>query len=628
MPQVETPSNSNFRAIRDSALKALRRFPFVLLAAALATGIAISWLFHSHGQNFDEYFLFTGRILILALLGIPWLYSLSVFAERRRERGIKIWLPLLGIGALLLYYIRLGRLLNSEVPEPFFFELAALWFGLHFLAAYAPFIGVEEPRGFWEYNRSLFLRFLLALLFSVTLWIGIGLFFGLLNLILGKDLSMIYWVAALIILGIFNTWFFLAGVPEDWQALQREPRPYPRALKFFAQFVLVPLVVLILLGMEIVFLQALARPPEPPLEPQIWIATAFLLLGGFGLLTFLLLFPLSLGSGRNWLQYYRRGLAIALLPPLLWLAYQTIDEVRSTGWTPSHYYLLLLSAWGIGMGVYLATVRHPKIQWIPMSLSLLAGISVLPLVGAASFTRRSQENHLAALFDQSGLKLGEPDLGKIVALPEASRGHLSNRAELLRKNSGCEALRPFFGEDIDKTHLEDCRSERLRAALNPDAGPRALEDAGVKAVRLNFNLKERSNPGVTVEGFSYYFPENGIERHLQSKEGATCAQDATEPTLCVVFDQDKQSLDFFLDRKPLGKVELPPTLQSLVSQHAAGVKQSPDGGENYYSLTERELSFDYPLPGHKLRLLFTSLFLEKRDERVSASAVNFSVLLK
>lgn len=617
-------------SIRQSANKTLCRFPLVLLTAAIATGIGISWLFHPWSDSFTGFFLISGRFLLVSLLGIPWLYSLTLFAERFRQGSAKRWIPWLGVAVMALYYLRLTRLPTLESPEAFFFEVVAIWFGLHFLAAYAPFIGGEEARGFWEYNRAIFLRFLLALLFSATLCLGIGIFFSLLSAIFKMDFIKVYSVTALFVLGIFNTWFFLAGVPSDWAALEQEPRPYPRALKFFAQFVLVPLVVLIGLGMEILFVKELVGAQKSALE----VASGFLVLGAFGLLTFLLLHPLAEGRKPSWLQVYRRGLAIVMLPPLLWLTHSTMGEIRSQGVTQEHYFLLLLSAWGIGMALYLLVMRSPKIKWIPMSLSLLAFFSAMPPLGAASFTRRSQGDRLAALFDQSGLQKGAPDLNKLVALPEETRAKLSEKTELLRKNFGCEALKPFFGDLVQSSEQDgvDCRSQRLRVALNLDSGPKSLQQAEIPPLHLNFNRRSKSSyEAIRVEGFAYYFPESGIEWVEKAQGGAACSQETQGPTLCASLDKENQTLELFLNRQALGPIDLKPTLEKLVAKHAVDLppQQPKDAApDHYYDLSEQDLSFDFLLSGKRLRLAFSSLFLEKRGEQLNANALQFSALLQ
>jgi hypothetical protein len=52
-----------------------------------------------------------------------------------------------------------------------------------------------------------------------------------------------YYFLFLSVAFLFNTWFFLAGVPSDWQELETE-YDYPSGLRMFVQFILLPLVTL------------------------------------------------------------------------------------------------------------------------------------------------------------------------------------------------------------------------------------------------------------------------------------------------------------------------------------------------------------------------------------------------
>src|SRR5690606_11180426 len=90
-------------------------------------------------------------------------------------------------------------------------------FAFHQLVAFAPFIRREGSGGFWHFNKSLFLRFLTAALYSVTLFVGLAIAVFAVEELFGLDLpSKIYsQLFAVIAIG-FNTLFFLAGVPATF----------------------------------------------------------------------------------------------------------------------------------------------------------------------------------------------------------------------------------------------------------------------------------------------------------------------------------------------------------------------------------------------------------------------------
>ena len=84
-----------------------------------------------------------------------------------------------------------------------------------------PYLAVSEPNGFWQYNRSLFLRFCLAALYSGVLYVGLVVaLFAINQLFKAQIASVVYARLWLTISFVFNTWFFLAGVPRDLPALE------------------------------------------------------------------------------------------------------------------------------------------------------------------------------------------------------------------------------------------------------------------------------------------------------------------------------------------------------------------------------------------------------------------------
>lgn len=95
---------------------------------------------------------------------------------------------------------------------------------------------------FWQFNRILFLGYLLAALYAVVLWVGLAIALLAIDKLLGVDVPSRTYPHLLVLLAfVFHPWFFLSRVPEDHRALDQETS-YPLGLKVFTQFVLIPLV--------------------------------------------------------------------------------------------------------------------------------------------------------------------------------------------------------------------------------------------------------------------------------------------------------------------------------------------------------------------------------------------------
>lgn len=623
--QSPTPQTAAKSGLLAASARTLRRFPGVLAVAALGTALVIQAAFQS-GDAPGTWAHW--RLLLVAALGISWLYSLSLIAERRWRGAARQLLPLgFGFATLGLYYLRLRSLNEATFSESFLFEYLGLFFALHAFAAYAPYLGHREPRGFWEYNRRIFLRILAALLFSGTLYLGSVVFFAALSRIFSFPiLNYVLVFIAATILGIFNTWFFLAGVPEDFEALERRPPPYPRGLKAFAQFILLPLTVAIGFVLELWLIQRLATGRIVDAAS----AGAFFAWGGFGLLTYLLLYPLREDPGARWLKVFEKGFFLGLFPMLGAVAYAVFRLIQHFGWTPLRYYAVVLSLWGLGLCLYFLLVKRPGIRWIPVSLSLIALFTVSGPQGPYQVSRRSQEARLAASLREAGLAPGAPATQALLALPAATKERLLGQVGYLEGRYGCEGLRPYFGprlEAVDEAGKPSCDLRNLRRILtrDPSLPPERFVEA--EAVAINFLTEYPSYREIAVRGFDLYFPSAAVHFLEGGRSKADCPQGNQDAPVCAVLPKEGRELELYLEGRPLGKIDLEPIYAPLLkSRYEAATpaeRESP-----VFHLKPEEMTFDLALPAGKARLRFDQIRLEKRGATVFPDYVRFSLLFQ
>src|SRR5690606_1713700 len=159
---------------------------------------------------------------------------------------------------------------------------------------------------------ALFLRFLTAVLYSVVLYAGLAVGLMALEELFGLDIEgKFYFRLLLVIAGIFNTLMFLSGIPE--KPLSDEAAgDYPKSLKIFTQYVLIPLVsvyVLILLAYEFKIL----------LEwdlPRGWVSNLIIAFAVFGILSLLLVYPVRNSQEDKWIRWYSKTYYWVMLPLL------------------------------------------------------------------------------------------------------------------------------------------------------------------------------------------------------------------------------------------------------------------------------------------------------------------------
>ena len=374
----------------DAGRRAARRFPLVLLAGVV-TAAAGMYLINTDGDDKQAI-----RLMLAAGLGLPLNFALALAAERRARSKAAYWLIAgAGIVVLAAFWYAFPRWTEPQQAMRFV-QLAAT---VHLFVAFAPFIGTSEPRAFWQYNRILLQRFLLAAVYAAVLWIGIcGALLALDKLfglaIEGEAYGRLWMVMAF----VFHPWFFLSGIPEDVGALETVI-DYPRDIRFFTQYVLVPIVVTYLVILTLYLGKVLITREWP----SGWIGYLVSGVAGVGILSWLLVHPLEESAEHRWVKTFTRGFWIALLPAIvmLWLAiWKRVDQY---GLTERRYFLLVLSLWLAAIALYYTFSRSRSIKVIPASLCALGILSFAGPWGAYTVSRWSQEERLEDAFERNAM---------------------------------------------------------------------------------------------------------------------------------------------------------------------------------------------------------------------------------
>jgi hypothetical protein len=278
-------------------------------------------------------------------------------------------------------------------PEPVqlarYVELAV---SFHLLAAFLPYTGLDEPNGFWQYNKALFTRFLMAALFAGVLYGGLAIALAALDKLLGVDVpGEAYGRLWMIIAFVFTTWFFTGGIPDDLAALEQQ-RDVPAGLRIFAQYVLVPIVVIYLVILTLYLGKVLIERQWP----SGWIGYLVSSVATVGILAWLLVRPLE-DTEHRWVRTYTRGFYVAILPAIvmLWLAIG--KRVAQYGVTERRYFMIVLSLWWAGIAVYYTLGRSRNIRVIPATLCLLGLVTFMGPWGAYKVSLASQRGRLDRL---------------------------------------------------------------------------------------------------------------------------------------------------------------------------------------------------------------------------------------
>src|SRR5699024_3468757 len=172
----------------------------------------------------------------------------------------------------------------------------------------------------------------------------------------------------------FNTWFFLAGIPDPIHKLDRI-RNYPKGLKVFTQNILIPLVIIYM----IILYLYMAKIITQWAWPEGWISILVLSFSIAGILANLLLHPLRNDIKYKWVKRFSKGYYWILVPLSILLLLAIWRRISEYGITVERYFVLVLGLWLTGIVLYFVISRAKNIKVIPASLCIVAfAISIGP----------------------------------------------------------------------------------------------------------------------------------------------------------------------------------------------------------------------------------------------------------
>jgi len=429
------------QVVRESS-RTFMRFPFVLVTAAVGT-LAALILVNYEGPPVSSVLF---NILFASILGFPLLLAFALVAEKRGwHTSTALGTQVIGVLLLIAYALSVPSDILSA-PLIHVHRLLMLALALSLLVATAPFAASRQLNGFWYYNKTLLQRILLAALFSVILYAGLAIALAAVDQLFGVDVPKKYYgELGVFILGIFATWFFLAGVPENLDELE-VLADYPKVLKVFGQFILSPLLLVYL----VILYAYLAKITIEWSWPQGWVSGLIFGFAATGISVYLLLYPIRERAENRWIQVATRWFWIVMVPLIVVLLLAIWRRVSEYGITESRYFALELGVWLTAMVVYFLASKTKSIKVIPSSICVLALLTSFGPWGVFQVSERSQADRLQGLLTQHHLLANGKVQKAQGEVPSADAGQISSIVRYLHDVHGYEQIQPWFAESLKR----------------------------------------------------------------------------------------------------------------------------------------------------------------------------------
>ena len=482
---VKFPSIQN---VLDSTKNTIFRFPSEFIATLVGTIYSLLFI-DNIDANPEQLYI---KIIIVSALCMVLFLCISLYFESNKTKELFRFLTRFILGGLIVLFV---FNLSEKITFIEGLQLFVLSISLHLLVSFAGFLPKKyNQEEFWEFNKQLFIRIITSGIYSLVLYVGLAIAVTAITKLFNVEFyKEIYGHLFVIIAGLFNTIFFLAGVPE----INNEASPlnlsYPKGLKNFTQYVLMPLISLylvILISYEIKILVTFSLPVG-------WVSYLVLVFAIFGILSFLLVLPIAKEKGNLWMRTFSRWFYYLLVPLLGLLFWAILYRINLYGFTHERYYVFLLSIWLSIVVAYFIIQKQPKIKFIPISMCLFGLLSIAGPQSSDSISKNSQlarfEKYMKVIKKEKLTFKQEQDLSSIVSF--------------LEENYGVKVLAPFTGNKLtallkkDKTPNSSQIMEALGLEFRSD-----YETNENDGNYFNYNFNETENQSITnVHGYDLLF---------------------------------------------------------------------------------------------------------------------------
>jgi hypothetical protein len=597
----------SIQQILQHAVRTFKRFPLVLINAMVGT-IAVVILVDHEGPP-QATFLF--NIMMAAILGIPLLTGFALLAEKQKwNRWIALGWQIFGLVLLVGY----GFLIPSdlwEAPAIHILRTILIAIGLHLFVSFAPFTAAGETNGFWHYNKILLLRVIITTVYITVLYAGLALALAALDNLFGMNVpGKRYAELWFMILGVCATWTFLAGIPEKLDQLEAAT-DYPKGIKIFAQYILLPLVLVYLLILYAYLTKILIAWDWP----QGWVGRLILGFATTGIFSILLLYPVRNLTENVWIRTAGRWFYVVMIPLVIMLLLALWRRISEYGITESRYIGIALGIWLGGIVLYFVLSRVKSIKAIPVSMSILALIISFGPWSAFSVSEKSQVDRLQEFLTKNTILVDGRIQKASATIPQHDAQQISSILAYLHDIHGYSRIQSWFAESL----TEDSTGEQLHCK-EPALVAKLM---GIEFVNVWYSgssneiwLRSNQSEVINVQGYDRMIRQQHISVNQENRQ----YHDShfyywvypKIDTITFVFTADGMSPDSLT-------VELNPLFNQLFTEY---------GKANVDNIQSEKMMLAAENPNLKIKIYFRYIRLHREENLIKPAAYGMDILYK
>lgn len=420
----------------------IRRFPQTIgiSIACVILLIYISELGHEANTELIETL---SKVTMAIALGIPLSLCINLYFERLKDFKKIIFYGIYVGGAVLLgfyYFFFLKDLEMITITRYIGFSLI-----LYLVFLFMPYIFKKE--NFELYVIKVFARFFTTVLYSAVLFLGLSAILITIDKLLGVHIKdEIYYYCWLIVVGVFASTFFLAGIPKNNEKILLED--YSKLLKTLVLYIVIPLISIYTVILYIYFAKIIITRQWP-------VGLVSHLVLWYSTISVIVLFLISpLLKKITWIRRYMQIYPKVIIPVIIMMFISIGVRVNAYGVTENRYFVIALGLWVMLAMIYFSFKKNLINIILPISLAIIICISVFGPFSSYSISMYSQNKRFEKLLiENSMLKDGKA----IRATSDVSDEDAMQMSSILRYFSDYHSLQDieslpedFSIEDMEK----------------------------------------------------------------------------------------------------------------------------------------------------------------------------------
>jgi len=523
------------------------RFPAASVLAIACMIASIIFVERNEGGQAEAWLI---RIIMTTALGVPLLLSTSIASGSYGWSLQKTWaFRGLALLALLGYFLTLKVAPDYDAPTDGF-RFFALALAVHCGVAVSAYLNRkgDSVLSFWKFNKLLLAEWMVAAFYGLVLYVGISLAILGIDQLFNLDWSWRIYLHLFTVIAVgFHPLYFLSQVPKDY-ALSEDDPSYNAAIRNLVKYILIPLTLLYLL---ILYAYILKIGIEWA-WPKGYVSSLSLGFSLVGILTYLLNYRLVETDDSTFLAWFRRWFFYLLSPVVPVLLLAVWRRLNDYGITEPRYFVATLGIWLFLVCLYFIVSKKDDIRFIPLSLGVIAFLSIVGPWSATAVSCRSQFGQLEALLNKSGALVNskaQPGKGTV---NDDERQRLYSIINYLSERDAMKPAQTWFGSELDSVFQK--RTSRY------DVSRILIEHLKLEAASSNQKSGSFSFGRLTGS-----LPAKGFEKLFKIELSLDAKQDFKADS--IQFSLTKDASIVLASGKTRAAFDLKPYLQKMLAKY-------------------------------------------------------------